>query len=418
MSEHLLVIEDAPAIAKVIEKLGLSLGYRVTIAKTLGEVKPLLEVENDYFVATIDYMLPDAPNGEAIQFVLQYNIPSIVMTGRMDEKTRNEMLNLPLVDYITKESSQAFHYLLRVLNNQLTNREISVLVADGSLASSNHICNLLKRRNFKVFDVANGRDALILLNEHPEIKLVIIDHAMSDMSGLELVQKIRKDHAQNELIIIGLSGANKSSESARFIKNGADDFLRTPFSPEEFYCRIMQNIEQLQYIEKIKNAANQDYLTSLYNRRYFLEQAQVIQKNIQFSPKTHVLAFVYIDDFKRINEQISHEVGDSVLSDLSEQLSRSFEGALIARFGGAEFGLLLQGSSESAIKTKLDQFRKEVKNNTSNTKEFIQKYTVSIGATALSHTSEINKSMKEADKILYQAVNAGGNNTVMAGFLE
>ena len=45
------------------------------------------------------------------------------------------------------------------------------------------------------------------------------------------------------LSIIGISGAVNGVHSARFIKNGADDFLRKPFCPEEFYCRITQNIE-------------------------------------------------------------------------------------------------------------------------------------------------------------------------------
>ena len=255
MSEHLLVIEDSPAIAKVIEKIGLSLGYRVTTAATLAQVRKLLADKNDFFLATIDYGLPDAQDGEAISFVLQHNIPSVVMTGRMDDQTRQKILNLPVVDYITKENAQAYHYLLRVLHNQLTNRERSVLVVDDSLTSRNHICQLLKRRNFKVYDVADGTKALTALEQHPEIKIVITDQEMPGMDGLELVQKIRKLYKHNELIVIGLSGANKSFQSARFIKNGADDFLRKPFCQEEFYCRIMLNIEKLQYLESIESAA-------------------------------------------------------------------------------------------------------------------------------------------------------------------
>ena len=100
------------------------------------------------------------------------------------------------------------------------------------------------------------------------------------MDGIELVQKIRKTHAKKELIIIGLSGADKNYQSARFIKNGADDFIRKPFCPEEFYCRIMQHIEKLKYIEEIKDAANSDYLTALLNRRYFIEKAEIINTDL------------------------------------------------------------------------------------------------------------------------------------------
>ena len=73
------------------------------------------------------------------------------------------------------------------------------------------------------------------------------------MTYAELLQKIRAKHPINELIIIAVASLEKSFQSALFIKNAADDFLRNPFCPEEFYCRVMQNIEKLQYIEKLKD---------------------------------------------------------------------------------------------------------------------------------------------------------------------
>jgi CheY-like chemotaxis protein len=232
MLKKLLVIEDSKSIASVIEQIGTSLNYQVTIANSFARVRQLLARPHNFFLATIDYSLPDANYGEVIPFVLEHNIPSIVMTGHMDDATRKKILNLPVVDYIAKESSQAYHYLQRVLCNQTTNSDISVLVVDSSLAGRNQICNLLERRNFNVFNVPDGSKALQLLTEHPEIKVVITEQEMPGMNGIELVQKIRRNISKNELIIIGLSGANKSYQSARFIKNGADDFLRKPFCRE------------------------------------------------------------------------------------------------------------------------------------------------------------------------------------------
>jgi CheY-like chemotaxis protein len=253
MSKRLLVVEDSKAVALVIEKMAVSLGYSVTIAPTFAVVKLLLEKEHDFFLATLDYGLPDAPNGEVIPFILQNNIPSIIMTGRIDDNTHKKLLNQPIIDYITKENAQAYHYLLRILHGQLNNHKIGVLVVDSASAPRSHICQLLKRRNFTVYDVDDGTKAIQKLDEQPDIKIVIIEQDLIGMSGLELVQKIRANHPINELIIIGVASSEKSFQSARFIKNGADDFLRKPFCPEEFYCRVMQNIEKLQYIEKLKD---------------------------------------------------------------------------------------------------------------------------------------------------------------------
>jgi CheY-like chemotaxis protein len=253
MSKRLLVVEDSKSIALVIEKMAVSLGYAVTIAHTFAHVKVLLAQKHSFFLATVDYGLPDAPNGEVVPFILQHDIPSIIMTGRMDDNTHKKLLNLPIIDYITKENTQAYHYLLRILHGQLHNPKVGVLVVDNSLASRNHICQLLKRRNFNVYDVSDGTSALQKLDEKSDIKIVIAEQELTGMSGLELVQKIRAKYPINQLIIIAVSNSEKSFQSARFIKNGADDFLRKPFCPEEFYCRVMQNIEQLQYIERLKD---------------------------------------------------------------------------------------------------------------------------------------------------------------------
>jgi CheY-like chemotaxis protein len=253
MSKKLLVVEDSMPIALVIEKMAVSIGYVVTIAPTFAVVKLLLENEHDFFLATLDYALPDAPNGEVVPFILQHNIPSIIMTGRIDDATHKKLLNQPIIDYITKENAQAYHYLLRILHGQLNNPKVGVLVVDSALASRNHVCKLLKRRNFTVYDVDDGTKAVQKLEEQPDIKIVITEQDLTGMSGIELLQKIRAKHPINELIIIALASAEKSFQSARFIKSGADDFLRKPFCPEEFYCRVMQNIEKLQYIEKLKD---------------------------------------------------------------------------------------------------------------------------------------------------------------------
>lgn len=226
MSKSLLVVE-----------------YSKPIAPTFAVVKLLLSKEHDFFLATLDYGLPDAPNGEVVPFILQHNIPSIIMTGRIDDATHKKLLNQPIIDYITKENAQAYHYLLRILHGQLNNQKIGVLVVDSSSPSRSHICKLLMRRNFTVYDVDDGTKAVQKLLEQPDIKIVITEQDLTGMSGLELLQKIRAKHPINELIIIALASLEKSFQSALFIKNAADDFLRNPFCPEEFYCGLCKTLK-------------------------------------------------------------------------------------------------------------------------------------------------------------------------------
>lgn len=412
-SKHLLVIEDSKHVAQVIEHIGLSLGYRVTIAASFAAVKQLLAQEHDFFMATIDYSLPDALDGEVIPYVLEHRIPGLVMTGRMDDKTRSRILNLPVIDYITKENAQAYHYLLRILKYQLTNNNVGILVVDDSLTARKQVCQLLKRRNFKVYDVPDGTKALQALSEFPDIKMVITDQEMPGMDGIELVQKIRKQHTKNELIVIGISGTNKSYQSARFIKNGADDFLQKPFCPEEFYCRIMQNIEKLQHIEEIQRAANTDYLTSLYNRRYFFENAKKMVKNIKKATQPSVLVMLDIDFFKKINDSYGHDVGDHVLIELSKLFGQYFSDGLVARLGGEEFSIILSGPDVQLMAAHCNTFREAVANHAINFNNFNFNFTLSMGLVQLNADHTLEQLMSLADKALYQAKETGRNKVIM-----
>jgi diguanylate cyclase (GGDEF)-like protein len=409
----LLVVEDNPSIGKVIEKIATSLGFRVTLAQSFAQVKTILVNNPKFFAATIDVNLPDAPNGEVIPYVLQSKIPSIVMTGRMDDATRKKILSLPVIDYITKENAQAYHYLLRVLNNQITNKNISVLVVDSSLTSCNETVELLKRRNFTTHAVPDGTKALKFLEDNPNIKIVITAHNMPGMTGIELLQKIRKQHTNNELIVIGTSRSSKDTASAKFIKNGADDFLKKPFCPEEFYCRIMQHIEKFHNLEKIHLADNQDYLTHLLNYRHFITSVKEAQEMSLDDSSTSVLAIIDIDNFKSINETHSNSMGDKVLIGLSQALKKQFNDQILARLGGDQFAALIKAENIEATKAQLQALQQtvnqlEIKDNDNQTN-----FSICIGATTIKDENSIDTLLKIANDAIIKAKNEGKNKLIL-----
>ena len=112
-------------------------------------------------------------------------------------------------------------------------------------------------------------------NRGAAVDLTLVDASGKDipMDGVELTRKIRRQHRKDTLAVIGISAYGNSILSARFIKNGANDYLNKPFSSEEFYCRVTQNLEMLEYIQKLRETSIRDPLTGLYNRRHFFETA-------------------------------------------------------------------------------------------------------------------------------------------------
>jgi diguanylate cyclase (GGDEF)-like protein len=405
VKEKLLIVEDSRPVLNLICHVGKRAGYDIDTAMSLAETKALLDKNTQYAIASIDYNLPDAPSGEALDLVLSHGIPSIVMTGSMADPIREAILARPVVDYIPKETTQALKYLEKLLVRLRLNRDIKVLLVDDSKSTRAYVAKLLSRQNYQILEAGDGKQGIAQLVKHPDIKLIITDHEMPNMGGIQFIAEVRRKYNKDEIAIIGLSGSDSGSLSARFIKNGANDFLKKPFYQEEFYCRTLQNIEHLEYVEAIQRSANTDYLTSLFNRRYFLMQVPDKVKQLEAQSRPCAIAMIDIDHFKRVNDSYGHDAGDLVIKDLADKLIEHFSDGIVSRFGGEEFSLFLPDYDPTQAKSELDEFRQSVADSCVKFENEEIEYTVSIGLT--SHIDHINAMLAKADEALYQAKENG-----------
>lgn len=403
-----LVVEDSLPIVALHKNIVHKSGMEPVVATTFAEVKALKSRFNEFYCAIIDYSLPDAPNGEAIKYILDEKVPGIVMTGMLDDNVREHILQLPVIDYVTKSNKQAFQYVLTLLRRLNENPDTKILVVDDSARARSYLSHLLKRHNFSVLEADSGVTALEVLNEHTDIKLIITDKEMPLMDGIELCNQVRARYTKDDIAIIGVSGVDSKALTAMFIKNGANDFLQKPFCLEEFYCRVLQNIDYLKNIETIRRQANTDYLTDLANRRYFFDSVQPLMS----TPGHHIIAMLDIDNFKSINDKYGHDAGDEVLKTIARVLKKHFEQLfLVARLGGEEFAVFFnQNPTKDTIK-RLERFRIELQQtHTKVGKESIA-CSVSIGVASEENTT-IHDLMITADQRLYTAKDTGKNKVV------
>ncbi|MDU0113820.1 diguanylate cyclase [Psychrosphaera aquimarina] len=406
---NVLIVEDSKPILQIHKHLVTKAGFNPVTAETFAEVKALEHMFPDLFCAIIDYSLPDAPNGEAIPYLLDHNVPGVVMTGMIDDKTRDTILNFPVIDYITKESKQAYTYLQHLLVKLRVNHLIKVLVVDDSVSAREYIKHLLKRHNYDVYVASSGEEAMKQLELHPDLKLIITDKEMPNMDGIELCNKIRSKYSKDEMSIIGISGQGNQSLTAKFIKNGANDFLTKPFCLEEFYCKVLQNIEFIESLDTIRKQANTDYLTGLYNRRYFFEQVSPeIVKRFDGSTNS-TLAMMDIDHFKSVNDTYGHDAGDEILKATALLIQQHFSADyLAARIGGEEFCIFLDTLGRDEATLLMDNFRQEMENMSVEVGGNTIKCTISIGITHCCEKS-FDGIMIKADELLYEAKESGRN---------
>ena len=410
MTRRILIVEDTPTIARVQKHIALKAGYEVDIAESLTQTKELIS-KNSYFCAVVDFILPDAPNGEAVPCTIDAEIPTIVMTGNIDKKTRDTVEKYPIIDYIIKENKQAYQYLEKQLLRLPRNENVKVLVVDDSLSTRQYICSLLTRHKYQTLQAEDGKQALVMLEASPDISVIITDNEMPNMNGDELCTEIRRLYDNDEKAIIGISGADSSDLSTLFLKNGANDYLHKPFNSEEFYCRLSQNVDMLTLLATIKNQANTDYLTKIPNRRYFFEEARKSLKKIELDNGNGALAMLDIDHFKAINDTYGHDAGDEVLKGLSICFSKYFKKYLVARLGGEEFAVYFADTDKQEALKKLEGFRYFIEANSQQFSKANIRFTISIGFSS-GPVYQIDELLKQADLKLYDAKETGRNKII------
>ena len=410
--ERILIVEDNKALAKLIaRKLRTALNFEIDIVFSLQEAK-LFTTKYKYFLALTDLNLPDAPNGEIIDFMLSKGVKPIVLSGIIDKNMRQQIMKKDVIDYIKKDGIEDIDYIIATINRLYQNQNHEVLIVDDSLVFRNELQKMIKTLFFKVYTVANGEEALGILQVHPDIKIVLTDYFMPVMDGLELTKTIRKTYSKNELSIITISSNQDAEITALFLKNGANDYIYKPFSKEELTCRINNTIEALENIQQITNNANRDFLTGLYNRRYFFKDAENYFNMARQEEELFAIAMIDIDHFKKVNDTYGHDMGDKEIVHLSQILTSMCDAKdIVSRFGGEEFCILFKDMSPQNILAKLETIRRKVEISYIKEGDTEISYTISIGA-CTNNEDTIEESVNKADMLLYNAKQAGRNQVV------
>ena len=406
-----LLVEDShlfgDAVKATIEE---EFDCQVQWAQTMAEAKAALEQEKgNFFVSVLDYNLPDAPDGEILDCVLAWNIPSIVFSGIFDDDARDFIWSKRVVDYVLKGGPESIEYLISLIRHISHARETKVLIVDDSRVFRAMGSELLSVRQYQIFQAENGREALEIMDEHPDIRLAIIDYYMPEMDGISLTNELRRRYNRDQLAIIGVSTEGGGMISAQFIKSGANDFLNKPFLTEEFYCRITQNIDLLRHIRRVKELSSRDYLTNLFNRMSFFEYGQKLFASAKRDQTIIAVAMLDVDAFKYINDTYGHDAGDAVLKSVAATLTDSFrETDVVSRFGGDEFCIILSNPDKNEIGSLLERIRAAVESSTVIVDGQEVSVRISIGAcTELCDSLDIM--IKKADQMLCQAKCMGKN---------
>lgn len=413
LPQKVLLVENSRTFTTLLrEAIEQRIELPVTVVSTLAEAARVLDGEDGWFLVLTGLVLSDGDRDAVVDFFLARNLPTVVVSGVYDEDLRKRVLQQQIIDYVLKNAPGSIDYLAWLVQRLERNRRIAALVVDDSLSARTYAASLLAMYGYQVEQAADGAAALQAIERNPSIRLAVVDQEMPGMEGVEFIRRMRNLRARDKVAVIGLSGSNDPSLIPRFLKNGANDFLRKPFSREEFFCRVSQNVEQLELIGTLQDLATRDFLTGLPNRRHFLEQSQRLLRSQDMQVAA---AMVDIDHFKHINDTWGHEAGDDALRAVAAAVSgHARPQDLVARFGGEEFCLLAPGLAHDEATHYFERLRARIADLKVPFGDTHLNTTVSIGVYSMQSAEEsLHRLIAESDRRLYLA-KAGGRNQVIA----
>jgi diguanylate cyclase (GGDEF)-like protein len=411
--QSVLIVEDSRTYAELLRRrIGRHLAFDVLVAPSLAATRTLLDRHGDaIFAAVLDLNLPDAPNGEVIDLVLERGISAVVLTSNRDEKTRKATLERNVLDYVVKESLNDLDYIVQLLRRVELNQRTEILLVDDSPTARYQLRQHLEPYKYRVHEAGSGEEALACIEAHPDIRLVITDNQMPGMDGFELVTELRRHISKERLAIIGISAESGGALSARFLKRGANDFLVKPFSQEEFTCRVGQNVELVDLVREISSRADRDYLTGAYNRHYLLEIGDKYFENARRDQLELVVAVIDVDYLRGVNDAYGHDAGDEVLRRIAASLTGHLRRTdVIARYDAEQFCVIAVNTAATSLET-FERLRQEIAGLEIRHAGHTIQVTVSIGL-ARQLGNSLEDTLRHADALVQKAKRDGRDRVV------
>jgi len=296
-----------------------------------------------------------------------------------------------------------------------------ILVVDDIPANVEILSIHLNDEGYQVVEALSGKQALSILqlsNEdgEEEIDLILLDVMMPIMSGLEVLAQIKKDPQTQNIPVILVTANADEHNVAEGLDMGAFDYIIKPYSLLVLLARVRTALREKERQDLLEKWATTDPLTEHFNRRHFFEMAhrELDRSNRLHSPLSFIM--LDIDNFKKVNDQYGHLVGDMVLVRLAKILRQQLRSVdLCCRYGGEEFVLCLPDTHLEGAKDVAERIRLAIQQETIRSNDDLPlSITISLGVADNQGDQSVEGILKRADTALYQAKDGGRNQTRLA----
>jgi diguanylate cyclase (GGDEF)-like protein len=289
-----------------------------------------------------------------------------------------------------------------------------IVVADDDRVTRTMLERVLTANGYRVETVADGQ-AAVARAAGGDVDLLLLDHVMPRMSGLEACRLIKASAGQAFLPVVLITIKTDTASRVEGLKIGADDYVCKPFEEGELLARIeaMLRIKRLhdhvaKARAKLERLSMHDELTGLYNYRYLNTRLAEEFKRAERYEEPLACLVVDVDQLAAVNERAGRDAGDEALRWVAATLKASLrEVDVVARFGSDEFLVILPSTHFAGSVTAAERIWRDV-----GTRPVAgQRLTLSLGVALFPSRDVRSKDalLRGADEALRRAKLDGGN---------
>ena len=233
------------------------------------------------------------------------------------------------------------------MNTPLPAAPIAIIADDEDLGRL-LLAETAEASGLRAMSFDDGAAALNAALSH-EVAIVLLDVDMPGMDGYAVCRRLRAEARFASVPIVMVTGHEDAAAITRAFEAGATDFISKPVNWALLPRRLAYILRNAAAAERIERLAYFDTLTGLPNRQRCLDTAQRLFADAERSQERVAVLYMDLNSFKRVNDTFGHSVGDAVLQNVADKLSRivsRFQAEAVhvsvSRFGGDEFVVLVR----------------------------------------------------------------------------
>lgn len=415
-----LVDDDSSHAGEIASQIH-HFGYEIKVFNQINDLSPALETEKPVAILMGGTFLENGST-EPDPFTLfkeklNPSIPVFIISNCDSFSARLDAVRAGSKAFFLKPLNVA--ELVEVLDDYSVVKTPSspyrVLIIDDSKTQAFYSSMHLQEIGVSTEIITDPSKVLQLLTDfNPD--LILLDIFMPECSGLEVANIIRQIGAFDSIPIVYLSAETDINRQLEAMGIGGDDFLTKPIKPEHLRSAVLSRAERYR---RLRALMIRDGLTGLLNNSAVSEQLrkEIIRAGRQTSQLSYVM--IDLDQFKLVNDNYGHAVGDRVLKSLARLFKQRLRRSdIIGRYGGEEFVIIFPDTAGPAAIKVMDELRRSfaLVQHMAGDKEFT--VTFSCGVASYPEYKTPADISSAADRALYEAKKHGRNRTVFASNLD